>query len=193
MEASEQVAKSKKIKLTLKCFTDSDWGARSDKKSISGVVVFLNSNPIYWCSKAQTGVSLCTAQSETVAMSEGARCLEVVKNLLESIFPSMIDTGVEILIDGNPMELSADNMAALKFTASAALTPRMKHIGIREMYVKDLYQRKKVNPQHVDTHKNCAGGMTKPLEGSTFKTFLVLNNICSVNVKDGEIFISDEL
>ena len=59
--------------LTLTAFTDADWaGDPFDRKSTTGFMVFLGSNPISWSSKKQSTVSRSSTEAECRALATTA-------------------------------------------------------------------------------------------------------------------------
>ena len=59
--------------LTLTAFTDADWaGDPFDRKSTTGFMVFLGSNPISWSSKKQSTVSRSSIETEYCALATTA-------------------------------------------------------------------------------------------------------------------------
>ena len=69
--------------LTLKAFSDADWaGDPNDRRSTTGMVVFLGSNPISWSSKKQLTVSRSSTEAEYRALSSTSAELDWIKQLL---------------------------------------------------------------------------------------------------------------
>ena len=59
--------------LTLTAFTDADWaGGPFDRKSTTGFMVFLGSNPISWSSKKQSTVSRSSTEAKYHALATTA-------------------------------------------------------------------------------------------------------------------------
>nr|XP_028959295.1 uncharacterized protein LOC108171893 [Malus domestica] len=69
--------------LSLKAFSDADWaGDPNDRRSTTGLVVFLGNNPISWSSKKQQTVSRSSTEAEYRALSSTAAELDWIKQLL---------------------------------------------------------------------------------------------------------------
>ena len=65
--------------MVMRCFVDADHASDSiTRRSRTGFVVYLNTAPIYWCSKKQTTVETSSFGSEFVAMKQ---CTEYVRGL----------------------------------------------------------------------------------------------------------------
>ena len=59
--------------MTLFAYIDADWaGDPSDRRSTSGFLVYLGSNPITWCAKKQATVSRSSIESEYRALAIAA-------------------------------------------------------------------------------------------------------------------------
>ena len=59
--------------LALTAFTDVDWaGDPSDRRSTSGVIVFLGHNPITWLAKKQHTISRSSTEAEYHFLATGA-------------------------------------------------------------------------------------------------------------------------
>ena len=72
--------------LTLVAYTDVDWaGSIGDRKSTSGVALYLGNYLVAWSSKKQSSVSLSTTKAEYIATT--ACCTQVIwmRQMLEDI------------------------------------------------------------------------------------------------------------
>jgi hypothetical protein len=67
-------------------FTDSDWAGDKDNRiSITGYIVFLLGAPILWKSKAHKSVSLSSNEAQYYALSEAAKEIKFVVQILLSM------------------------------------------------------------------------------------------------------------
>lgn len=72
--------------VALTCFTDADWARCSDdRRSTSGLCVFLGSSLVSWGSSKQRVVSRSSAESEYREMSNSAAVLLWIQSLLSEI------------------------------------------------------------------------------------------------------------
>ena len=68
-----------------------------------------------------------------------------------------------------PFTLQIDHAAAEIFMEDTKSNSRLKHIDVRECWVRKMRDRSKVIPEHVSTNDNLADLFTKPLAAPTFK------------------------
>ena len=82
-------------------YTDSDWaGDKDNRRSVSGFILFLCGVPIMWRSKQQKLVALSSSEAEFVAISEAAKEILFVVQVLELI-------GITVV---KPVTVKVDNM-----------------------------------------------------------------------------------
>jgi len=68
-----------------------------------------------------------------------------------------------------PFVLQMDNAAAEVFCNNTASYSRLKHIDLRQWWVRKLRDSNIMTPRHIDTKLNLADMFTKGLTGSSFK------------------------
>ena len=67
-------------------YTDSDWaGDKESRHSVSGYVMFLMEVPILWKSRSQKTISLSSSEAEYYALSEAAKEIKFIVQILNSI------------------------------------------------------------------------------------------------------------
>uniref|UniRef100_A0AAV1UL91 Polyprotein n=1 Tax=Peronospora matthiolae TaxID=2874970 RepID=A0AAV1UL91_9STRA len=147
-------AKTSKGELQLESYSDADFAAeKSDRKSLTGGIVYLNGMPVSWTAKKKGGVSLSTIKAEFVAASEQVReLLGIRKMLCEMKKLSML-----------PMALHVDNQAALKQLSGEASFLKAKHINVRLKFVFDYARRGVVAAQYVHSELQLADLLKKAL------------------------------
>ena len=139
----------------LVCYVDSSW---ESKRSISGHIVFRCGGPIIWSSRKQKMTTASTAEAEIVAASEATKSVLALRLILR-------DIGMEVK---GPTTIFEDNQAAIYFANGEATPPRLKHIDLRENFVRDYVQSGEVRLAKIASADNCADLFTKPLPKETF-------------------------
>ncbi|CAN6676589.1 unnamed protein product [Malus baccata var. baccata] len=95
--------------LDLTAYSDADWvGDSNDRRSTTGIVAFLGSNPISWMSNKQNTVSRSSTEAEYRALSTTAAELDWIKSLL---------TFLKFPIAETPL-LFCDNLSAISLTCN---------------------------------------------------------------------------
>lgn len=146
---------SKIDSIRLTCFADSDYAAnRDDRVSIGGYIVFLDRVPVVWRTFKQKSVSLSTMEAEYIALSEAAKEIIWLRNVLvdESLRLTLIEC-----------KLLSDNQSAISFSKSPVENHRSKHIDIRYHFLRNLVFDKKFDLKFVKSKDNIADMFTKPV------------------------------
>ncbi|KAK3275189.1 hypothetical protein CYMTET_16669 [Cymbomonas tetramitiformis] len=145
--------------LPLSIYTDSDYaGCKVTRRSTSGIAVFLCGSLVIFSSMIQKSVSLSTIEAEIIAMSEGAREVKYVLNVLDSL--------VDIC---RPVPMYCDNQGAIHLATNYVNNSRSKHIEVRNMYIRELIKAKDTEALYTGTDDNTADIMTKPLALPIFR------------------------
>ena len=109
-------------KWELRMYTDSDYaGDKSTRISVTGYILFFMGVPIIWKSKSQKSITLSSSEAEYVALSEAAKEIKFVYQLLLSI-------GIQVKL---PIIVRVDNVGAIFMSENTSTSGRMKHIDIR--------------------------------------------------------------
>lgn len=156
--------------IDLEFYTDADWGgARSDGKSITGMMARINKAPIYWKAKGQNAVALSTSESEAYAFCETAKEAQWMSRLL---------TDLKVWDVPRCIPIFTDNQSVLNIIAQDDFwrSERTKHICIRWHFVRQgiragIYQAVKVH-----TDDNRADICTKGLGPQKFP---LLRDLCN--------------
>ncbi|GMG23662.1 unnamed protein product [Ambrosiozyma monospora] len=138
--------------------TDANFASDPDRKSQSGFITLFNNNVVSWGSVKQKVVSLSTAQSEYIAVTEGLKSGICFSNMLN-----------EFNLDSSYIELSGDIIASLHLAAHKSNHQNTKHIDIKLHFVRDLVASRSVKLSYVNTKDNISDMPTKILDGSTFR------------------------
>ena len=107
--------------LQLTAFTDSDWaGDPMDRRSTTGLIVFLGHNPIMWQSKKQPTVSRSSTEAEYRALANCTADLAWVRMVLK-------DLGIFLRC---PPTIWCDNLSALALASNPVFHARTKHVEV---------------------------------------------------------------
>ncbi|KAK3239766.1 hypothetical protein CYMTET_50334 [Cymbomonas tetramitiformis] len=146
--------------LPLSIYTDADYaGCKTTRRSTSGIAVYLCGSLLIFSSIMQRCVSLSTTEAEIIAMSEGAREVKYIINVLTDL--------VDIC---TPVPMYCDNQGAIHLASDYVNNNRSKHIEVRNMYIKGLVKSKMVEAMYVASADNTADVFTKPLPLPAFLT-----------------------
>uniref|UniRef100_A0A2N9IWR1 Reverse transcriptase Ty1/copia-type domain-containing protein n=1 Tax=Fagus sylvatica TaxID=28930 RepID=A0A2N9IWR1_FAGSY len=107
--------------LSLSVFSDADWaGDLDDRRSTSGLLVYLGSNPITWSAKKQPTVSRSSTESKYQALVTAFAEVCWIRTLLK-------DLGIYL---SQPPILWCDNVSALAIASNPVFHARTKHIEV---------------------------------------------------------------
>ena len=137
-------------------FSDSDFaGDKETRISIAGFILYLCGVPISWKSKGQKGVTLSSSEAEVVALSEAAKEVKFVFQVLQSI-------GIRVTL---PIIIRVDNVGAIFIGTNVSVSQRSKHIDIRYHFVREFVYDGFIRIIFVKTKDNDADIFTKNLSG----------------------------
>jgi hypothetical protein len=147
--------------LRLSMYVDASYASCPDTgRSITGYVICLNGSAVFAISKRQDTVACSTTEAEIIAFSEGCKDLVYVHRLLSQF------QRVEL-----PMLVHEDNLATIDVLSNPVNNGRTKHIAVRHFWVRELVSDGIIKMRHIDTDKNIADYLTKPLTGDKFRNF----------------------
>ncbi|KAL6315604.1 hypothetical protein AAG906_002776 [Vitis piasezkii] len=153
------VYEKKEGSLELIGYSDSDLaGDTDDRKSTSGLIFFLGSNPISWCSQKQKVVALSSCEAEYIAACAAA-CQGV---WLGRLLADLLKTEVKKVV------LKIDNQSAIALSKNSVHHERSKHIDTRFHYIRDCVESGMIEIQHVCTEDQHADILTKSLARMKF-------------------------
>lgn len=149
------------LKLVGHC--DSDWGASSDRRSITGYCYQLSeSGPlISWKSKKQSIVALSSCEAEYVAMTAAMQ----EGNFLRQLFSDIRGSGRDIIV------LNVDNQGAIALAKNPVHHQRSKHIDIKFHFIRSEVENGIVDLKYVPSDVNIADIFTKPLPKQKLNNF----------------------
>ncbi|KAK3263015.1 hypothetical protein CYMTET_28157 [Cymbomonas tetramitiformis] len=155
---------SHNAELVVAAYSDADHAAdKVTRRSVTGSLVRLNGSTVMCSSKLQKTVAVSTADAELVALSETARDIEHVVNLLSEFAPVKL-----------PVVLHGDNHASIIQAESALNNTASRHIAVRDRYVAKLAELGRIRIVKVPSVENLADFFTKFMPTDRF---LVLRQI----------------
>ncbi|KAK3238963.1 hypothetical protein CYMTET_51074 [Cymbomonas tetramitiformis] len=155
---------SHNAELVVAAYSDADHAAdKVTRRSVTGSLVRLNGSTVMCSSKLQKTVAVSTADAELVALSETARDIEHVVNLLSEFAPVKL-----------PVVLHGDNHASIIQAESALNNTASRHIAVRDRYVAKLAELGRIRIVKVPSVENLADFFMKFMPTDRF---LVLRQI----------------
>jgi hypothetical protein len=144
---------------SLTAFTDSDWaGDPYDRRSTTGITVFLGNNPITWVSKKQHTVSRFSTEAEYRALATGAAELAWLRQVL-------CDLGVYL---PTAPTIWCDNTSAIALASNPVFHSCTKHIEVDYHFVRERVVRGDLHLHFISTEDQLADLFTKPLTTQRF-------------------------
>jgi hypothetical protein len=148
---------TKKAQITV--FVDADHAHDVvTRRSVTGIILFINNTPVRWLSKRQKTVETSTYGSEVVA---GRIAAELV---LEYWYALRL-LGVEV--DG-PAMMFGDNNAVIISTSIPSSQLKKKHNACAFHRIRECVAMKVIDFMHIPSVDNLADVLTKPFGGITF-------------------------
>lgn len=137
-------------------FTDSDYAGDKDNRiSVTGFIVYLCGVAISWKSKGQKSVTLSSSEAEFVALSEGAKDIKFVVQVLLSM-------GIPVKL---PVIVRVDNVGAIFMAENVTTSARTRHVDVRYHFVREFVEEGFIKIIFVRTTENTADIFTKNVTG----------------------------
>jgi len=147
--------------LSLCGYSDADFAScLLERKSTSGTCQFLGTLLVSWSSRKQSSVALPTTEAEYVVV---ASCC----SQLLWMMATLRDFG----LDFHHVPLFCDSTSAISVAKNPVLHSRTKHIDVRFHFLHDHYEKGDIELRYIDTTRQLADILTKPLDQKTFVHF----------------------
>jgi hypothetical protein len=158
------VFKSDKEALIPLCYADSDYaGDQVSLRSRSGHVIFLCNSPIYWSSRLQSTIALSSTAAEITSLSDLCRELVWISSMIKQLgFPHSL------------IPVYEDNRPAIAIIYRKDFSQRVRHMRIRDLWVRELCSTDLMRVFYVNTRDNLAGFFTKVIATVHFKKVILL-------------------
>lgn len=142
-------------------YTDADYARDIDtRRSTTGFAFMIGGGVVSWRSQRQKTVALSTAEAEFMAVCDGVKECIWLRQLLK-------DIGCEQL---NATKLMVDNQSAIRLVQNPEMHHRTKHIDVRLFFVREVYAKKTIDLEHVQSGYQLADVFTKPLASAAFES-----------------------
>jgi hypothetical protein len=144
-------------------YSDADWAGDIDtRRSTSGYVFGIGTGPISWSSKRQSTVSLSNCEAEYIGQTQATKEAVWLRNLLAEI-ANMRERDIPTTV------IYGDNQGAIALAKNAKFHGRSKHIDIQHHYVREKINDGTVELKYIETSRQIADGLTKPLSKVLFQ------------------------
>jgi hypothetical protein len=158
--------------IALTAFTDADWvGDPCDRRSTSGIIVFLGNNPITWLAKKQHTVSRSSTEAEYRSLASGAAELAWIRQVL-------CDLG--LFLPSAPL-IWCDNTNALALASNLVFHGRTKHIEVDYHFICERVVRGDITLQFISTDDQLVNIFTKAFPSPRFHRICSKLLVCSVD------------
>ena len=145
-------------------YCDSDYaGDINTTKSTLGFIFILAGGPISWKSKLQSVIAQSTTEAEFIAINTAAKEAVFIKQL-------MTELG---FYNQAKFPLYTGNNGALALAKNPVFHERTKHIAVKYYYIRQLIEKGIINLVYISTKDQKSDGLTKPLDKTKFKEFLI--------------------
>jgi hypothetical protein len=134
-------------------FCDSNWAA---PHSVSFTLVMWMNAALLWKVHRQSRPALSTVESELCALSEQAREMEYIAKIFTDL----------AMKNDRPLPIYCDNRGAIENAKHPILKDNLKHVAIREFFVRSSIDRGIVTVHKIQGTMNPADVGTKPLAHS---------------------------
>jgi hypothetical protein len=155
-------------------FCDSDFAGNpseeNKRRSQNGFVALEGSAPVLWGSKVSSvGFAHPDIGEAHADMSSGAAEVYAAANAtMDFLHLSYVVDEMKNIPFPKPIILDMDNTTAKAFMENTCFKSKLKHIDVRQHWVRMLRDKNIVIPRHVNTFDNLADLFTKILDKNTF-------------------------
>ena len=114
-------------------YVDADFASKAtDRRSVSGAMVFVAAMLVVWISRTQKCVSQSTSEAEHPGMGDTVKEALFVNGMLQFLRPSSKPRTIDVL---------EDNKGAIALAENPLSSSRSKHIDVRHHFLRNLPRR----------------------------------------------------
>ena len=155
------MAFGRELMITLLCYSDHAHDRRT-RRSITGMLAFVGSTPVYWASKRQGFVNCSTYASEFYALRQGVEEISHLRYMLRCL-------GIPVKTASS---LFGDNLGVIQNAANPESDLKKKHVAISYHAVREAIASNTVVPYWLKGKVNMSDIMTKQIGGPEFRAFV---------------------
>lgn len=141
-------------------FVDADFASdKSDRKSTTGYVFYLNGTLFSWSSKKQSTVATSTMEAEYIALFHASQQAAWIWQFYKQI-------GLPLT---SPIEIRCDSEAAINVAKAEESHKASKHLDVKLHSIRERIEHGIISVLRVPTKENVADMFTKSLPPDTFR------------------------
>ncbi|CAB1115195.1 unnamed protein product [Ectocarpus sp. CCAP 1310/34] len=142
-------------------YVDADFASKAtDRRSVSGALVFVAGMLVVWTSRTQKCVAQSTSEAEYLAMGDGVKEALFEDGMLQFLRPSEKSREIKVL---------EDNEGAIALADNPLSSGRRKHIDVRHHFLRSLTEEGRIKISHVSSKEQHADILTKALPRELFE------------------------
>ena len=126
-------------------YVDADFASKAtDRRSVSGTMVFVAAMLVVWISRTQKCVSQSSSEVEYLAKGDGVKEALFVNGMLQFLRPSWKPRKIDVL---------EDNEGAIALEENPLSSSRSKNIDVRHHILRNLAEEGVIEVTHVRSEK----------------------------------------
>ena len=141
-------------------YTDADWGASDDRKSIGGYTFLLNGAAICWNSKKQSTVALSSTEAEYMALTQAVKESLWLQAILQDLGATNHQAEMK--------NIYIDDQGSIALVKNPQFHACTKHIDIQYHFVREHVEKESIRLTYCATGEMTADIFTKPLPQPSF-------------------------
>ena len=142
-------------------YVDADFASEAtDRRSVSGAMVFVAAMLVVLISRTQKCVSKSTSEAEYFAMGDGVKEALFVNGMLQFLRLSWKPSKIDVI---------EDNEGAIARAENPLSSSRSKHNDVRHHFLRNLTEEGVIEVTHVPNEKQHADTLTKALPRDLFQ------------------------
>ena len=142
-------------------YVNADFASKAtDRRSVSGAMVFVAAMLVVWISRTQKCASQSTSETEFLAMGDGVKEALFVNGMLQFLRPSRKPRKIDFF---------EDNEGAIALAENSLSSSMSKHIDVRHHFLRNLTEEGMIEVTHVPSEKKHADILTKALPRDRFE------------------------